>query len=138
MEQKVEALNRKVKHIVIEEVSTKSTKELTDISVCRYSEFPARECTDSTGTLCGTHKIQENLQPIITNSNKDEIIKYHQWEIRCESYINREGTSKKVTRWMQVEKIKVQKILLRTFQNQWNHLLLTCFELIINTRYTPI
>jgi hypothetical protein len=37
--QKVEALNRKVKQIAVEEVATKSTKELSDISVCRYSEF---------------------------------------------------------------------------------------------------
>jgi predicted site-specific integrase-resolvase len=102
--QKVEALNRKVKQIAVEEVATKSTKELSDISVCRYSEFPARECTDRTCTLCGTHRIQEYLQPIITNSNKDEVIKYHQWETRCENYTNREVTSKKVTRWIQVEK----------------------------------
>lgn len=39
-----------------------------------------------------------------TDSKTNDLLKFHQWETRKETYTNRDGHSKKTTRWMQVEK----------------------------------
>lgn len=62
MEQKVDALNRKVKSIALTEVEAKTAQELSDISVCKFSdEYPARICIDRKCNRCGTHQIKIRL-----------------------------------------------------------------------------
>ncbi|CAG2220251.1 unnamed protein product [Mytilus edulis] len=107
MEQRVNALNKKIKFVEHDEVLPKSSQELSDISLCKYSEYPARECIDRTCNLCGTQNIKDYRMPLFTaftDSNTNDLLKFHQWETRKETYTNRDGHSKKTTRWMQVEK----------------------------------
>lgn len=46
------------------------------------------------------------FEPLITHtsSSNNDVLKYNQWETRPESYTNRDGESRKTSRWMQVEK----------------------------------
>lgn len=44
------------------------SKELLDVSVCKYSEYQARVCTDRNCNLCGTKHIKEYIIPLITDS----------------------------------------------------------------------
>lgn len=107
MEQRVNALNKKIKFVEHDEVLPKSSQELSDISLCKYSEYPARECIDRKCNLCDTQNIKDYCMPLFTaftDSNTNDLLKFHQWDTRKETYTNRDGHSKKTTRWMQVEK----------------------------------
>ena len=104
LEQKVNALNQLGTTL---DVETKiSVRDLSDLSLCKYIEFPERKCSDRDCNNCGIYSVVNWYEPLITKSSTtcNQIVKYHQWETTSEQYEDRKGIKKRTNRWIQVQK----------------------------------
>ena len=102
IDQKIEALNRMAKQKSHPELKA-SNQLLSNITMCTFEKLPNRSCVDRTCTSCGTLAIQKLYKPL-TEVYQREILTYHQWETRPESYTNKDGKRIVSNRWIQVQR----------------------------------
>ncbi|WAR07956.1 hypothetical protein MAR_017914 [Mya arenaria] len=101
-EQKVEALNRVSAQKSMPKLKA-TPRLLSDLSLCPFDDIPRRTCVDRQCQHCGTEAVHKLYQPLV-ESYADLTVKYHQWESVPESYVAKDSTKKKTSRWIQTEK----------------------------------
>ncbi len=73
LEQRVDALKR----VLGRGVERPTLKSLSDMTLCPYEKFPSRKCVDRRCDDCGTAKLIEKFQPLVSNNNNTA--KWHEW-----------------------------------------------------------
>lgn len=98
MDQVIQAINKKTTEKSLPSVTVKT---LSYKILCRYEEFPKRECIDRKCNDCSVEAIKTHYEPLVQAVDPRQKLKYHQWKQVPESYTTKDGTKKSAHRWIQ-------------------------------------
>lgn len=101
LDQKINTMNNLAKQKAMPDLVT-SARTLSNTTVCPFDDLPEHSCTDRTCNNCGTYSVNTVYGPLLESSSK-ETVKYHQWKTIEEKYKQKNGKTRTVKRWVQVQ-----------------------------------
>ena len=113
LEQKLDTLNKLYQKVTV--------RELSNLSLCQYVEFPKWACLARECAKCGTEKIMEKYSREIEEDIHKQV-KWYEWQVRPSSYTNKKGEVKEGKVWQQVlEKSSVPNLIERIAEEMKKH-----------------
>lgn len=139
IEKKVEAMNQVAARYDLPENKT-NIRTLSYSTVCQYEDRPRRQCVDRKCESCGSSGVEQLYLPLLQKSDKNDTVKYHQWEQVADKYTDKNDKVQHTKSWVQVQKKVAVNDLIDTISNDielfTGHLYRTYYQHIVETNLT--